>query len=150
MRQIRCSVCFIRQTMPCITARSLRSFISLWRCMAVNRARNNTNNNGVQGAQGMNGARSTRLTGTLLEQIRALGFVKVELELYLDTHPNCRTALDYYRKTVDELERLTEEYHNQYGPLVASGNLSTENWNWINGPWPWQNEKMNGNSWGRE
>ncbi len=118
----------------------------------MNRARNNANNNNrPDSAQGMNGgARSTRLTGTLLEQIRALGFVKVELELYLDTHPTCRTALDYYRKTVDELERLTEEYHNQYGPLVASGNLSTENWNWINGPWPWQNEKMNGNSWGRE
>ena len=113
----------------------------------MNRIRNNANSSG---SQGMNGAKSTRLTGTLLEQIRALGFVKVELELYLDTHPTCRTALDYYRKTVDELERLTEEYHNQYGPLVASGNLSTENWNWINGPWPWQNEKMNGNSWGRE
>ena len=117
----------------------------------MNRVRNNINNsNAQQGAQGTNGTRGTRLTGTLLEQIRALGFVKVELELYLDTHPNCRTALDYYRKTVDELERLTEEYHNQYGPLVASGNLSTENWNWVNGPWPWQNEKMNGNSWGRE
>ena len=107
----------------------------------MNRIRNNANNSG---SQGMNGAKSTKLTGTLLEQIRALGFVKVELELYLDTHPTCRTALDYYRKTVDELERLTEEYNNQYGPLAASGNLSTENWNWINGPWPWQNEKMKG------
>ena len=122
----------------------------------MNRARNNRNMGSMQNMNGtangnMNGRTvSTALTGNLLEQIRALGFVKVELELYLDTHPTCPTALDYYRRTVDALERLTEEYHNQYGPLVASGNLSTEKWNWVNGPWPWQNEKMNGNTWGRE
>ena len=119
--------------------------------MAVNKSRNNAwgsaqNPNATNGSR----ARSTALQGSLEEKIRSLAFVKTELELYLDTHPNCRTALDYYRKTVDELERLTEEYNNQYGPLAASGNLSTENWDWINGPWPWQNEKMNGNSWGRE
>ena len=132
----------------------------------MNKARNNnptprddlgnmngrTTPNGMNGnMNGMNGRTvSTALTGSLLEQIRALSFVKVELELYLDTHPTCPTALDYYRRTVDALERLTEEYHNQYGPLVASGNLSTEKWNWVNGPWPWQNEKMNGSTWGRE
>lgn len=133
----------------------------------MNRARNNRNMGSVLGTQDMNGAMnggtngtmngnmngrtvSTALTGSLLEQIRALGFVKTELELYLDTHPTCPTALDYYRQTVDALERLTEEYHNQYGPLVASGNLSTEKWNWVNEPWPWQNENMNGNTWGRE
>ena len=131
----------------------------------MNRARNNNsnnisnnnnyNNNNAQGAQGMDfdgvtRERRTTLTGPLLEQIRALAFVKNELELYLDTHPTCRTALDYYRKTVDELERLTEEYHNQYGPLVASGNLSTDKWNWVEEPWPWQNDKKNGSAWGRE
>ncbi len=130
--------------------------------MAVNRARNNgnsnnnnNNNNNVLGAQGMNNSgtnrqRSTALTGSLLEQIRALAFVKTELELYLDTHPMCRTALDYYRQTIEALERLTEEYHNQHGPLVASGNLSTDKWNWVDEPWPWQNEKMNGTAWARE
>ncbi len=138
----------------------------------MNRARSNSNNNlngnvlgtqdmnnsngNVLGTQGMNNSngntrqRSTALTGSLAEQIRALTFVKTELELYLDTHPNCRTALDYYRQTIEALERLTEEYHNQYGPLVASGNLSTDRWNWVNEPWPWHNGNMNGTARGRE
>ena len=74
----------------------------------------------------------------LLEEIRALSFVKVELELYLDTHPNCRTALDYYRKTVDALDELMIKYHNEKGPLRAEGVLTDDGWTWVSEPWPWQ------------
>ncbi len=98
---------------------------------------NGTNGNRMNGMNG-NNVRGAALTGTLAEQIRALCFVKVELELYLDTHPGCRTALDYYHRTVDELKRLTEEYENTVGPLTAKGVTDTENWTWIDGPWPWQ------------
>ena len=88
-----------------------------------------------------NGGRNANggaLSGSLADQIQALCFVKNELELYLDTHPHCRTALDYYYKTIEELRRLTEEYQNTVGPLTAAGNMSTEHWNWVDGPWPWQ------------
>ena len=98
---------------------SLRSFINQWRCTVVNNS-NNVNNN------------------SLLEQIRALSFVKTELELYLDTHPNCRTALDYYQQTINALDSLREEYHNTHGPLFADGVVSTDNWTWVDTPWPWQ------------
>ena len=98
---------------------------------------NGTKGNRMNGMNG-NGVRGAALTGTLAEQIRALCFVKVELELYLDTHPRCRTALDYYHRTVDELKRLTEEYENTVGPLTAKGVTDTENWTWVDGPWPWQ------------
>ena len=80
----------------------------------------------------------TPLTGSLADQIRALGFVKTELELYLDTHPKCHTALDYYYKTVDELRRLTDMYESSTGPLTAMGVTDTERWTWVDGPWPWQ------------
>lgn len=76
--------------------------------------------------------------GTLAEQIQALCFVKAELELYLDTHPDCKVALDYYYKTVDEIKRLTEEYENTVGPLTAMGNVGMDGWKWVRGPWPWQ------------
>ena len=121
----------------------------------MNRARNMPNGNG-RNSGGMNGnaggamngrtngtmnGRDTNggaLRGTLLEQIRALGFVKAELELYLDTHPNCHTALDYYHQTLRELKRLVEEYENTSGPLRAEGVTDTEKWTWVDGPWPWQ------------
>ena len=101
----------------------------------------NTNMNGRGYANGNRTGRNpggTPLRGSLADQIRALCFVKVELELYLDTHPECRTALDYYYQTVEELKRLTEEYENTVGPLTAMGNVSTDKWHWVDGPWPWQ------------
>ncbi len=75
---------------------------------------------------------------SLLEQIRALAFVKNELELYLDTHPSCPAALEYYEKTVDELDSLTALYEGEYSPLTAKGVRTDEGWTWISTPWPWQ------------
>ena len=75
---------------------------------------------------------------SLLEQIRSLSFVKTELELYLDTHPNCAAALDYYTRTVDERDGLMRRYHETQGPLFASGVTGDNGWSWVQMPWPWQ------------
>ena len=75
---------------------------------------------------------------SLIEKIRALSFVKVELELYLDTHPNCVAALDYYNKTLAELASLVDLYENTVGPLSAAGVRSENSWTWVTEPWPWQ------------
>ena len=81
---------------------------------------------------------NTNTAKNLLEKIRALSFVKTELELYLDTHPKTQTALEYYAKTVDELSALTEDYESNYGPITASGVRVDKGWTWIETPWPWQ------------
>ncbi len=73
----------------------------------------------------------------LLERIRALSFVKVELELYLDTHPECTIALEHYEKCIDELGMLMEKYQSAYGPLVAAGGDNSKGWAWTKQPWPW-------------
>ena len=80
----------------------------------------------------------SREAGELLKKISEMAFVKTELELYLDTHPTCKMALDMYHKTVDELKMLTETYKNLYGPITASDSIDTESWSWVNMPWPWQ------------
>ena len=111
----------------------------------TNNGNNGTNTNDTRNENNMNGMNrrigrnpnGQALSGSLAEQIRALCFVKTELELYLDTHPRCRTALDYYYQTIMELKRLTEEYENTVGPLTAMGNVSTDQWQWVDGPWPW-------------
>ena len=76
--------------------------------------------------------------GSLSERISELSFVKAELELYLDTHPECRTAIDYYMQTTRALTPLIEEYESTVGPLTAGGVQSTEDWTWVRGAWPWQ------------
>jgi spore coat protein JB len=75
----------------------------------------------------------------LLLKIQQLSFAKCETELFLDTHPDCKLALDYYRKLVDELEPLMAEYQGKYGPIVA-GATNGDRWSWIDGPWPWHME----------
>ena len=89
---------------------------------------------------------------SLLEQIRELRFVKTELELYLDTHPDCPTALDYYGQPLKALNLLVEKYTHTYGPLVAAEalNSGTASWSWVKSPWPWQNGSMAKNGEGRK
>ena len=76
----------------------------------------------------------------LLEKIRQLSFVKAELELYLDTHPRCKVALDYYYQTIDALKKYIDEFEAKYGPLIAAGSQGTERWTWVDGHWPWHRE----------
>ena len=87
---------------------------------------------------GNNGQNDTQKS--LLEKIRSLSFVKAELELYLDTHPKCKVALDYYYQTVDALTKYVDEYQEKYGPLTAMGAKNTEEWTWVKEPWPWHRE----------
>ena len=73
----------------------------------------------------------------LMDRIHALSFAMTEAQLFLDTHPDCRAALDYFRNLRDELDGLTIEYQNKYGPLFADMTVG-DKWAWIDGPWPWQ------------
>ena len=79
----------------------------------------------------------------LMRKIQELDFARVETELFLDTHPECSLALDYYRKIVSELEPLRAEYTAKFGPIVAKEGMA-DSWSWINNPWPWHMENGNG------
>ena len=73
----------------------------------------------------------------LMNKIHALSFAMTEAQLFLDTHPDCRDALNYYRGIRDQLDLAMTEYQNKYGPLFADM-LTGDTWAWIDGPWPWQ------------
>ena len=75
----------------------------------------------------------------LLRKVQALSFAKVEAELYLDTHPDSTQAMNYYKKTLAELDEAMTEYQNKYGPLFAEGVVG-DRWTWVEGAWPWQLE----------
>ena len=74
----------------------------------------------------------------LMGKIRSLSFAKCEAELFLDTHPHCREALDYYRNLTSELMIATAEYEAKFGPITAAA--SRDGWSWVDTPWPWQLE----------
>jgi spore coat protein JB len=75
-----------------------------------------------------------------LRTLQAAAFVVDEVGLYLQGHPTNKNALNYYSKAVKELKDLTDKYEKAYGPLTMV-NAGGPVWNWIQGPWPWQNER---------
>lgn len=76
----------------------------------------------------------------LKRKIQQLSFTLVELNLYLDTHPNCKQALELYNRYSVELKGLREEYSKKYGSLMNFGMCPQENdFSWVNSPWPWEN-----------
>ena len=77
---------------------------------------------------------------SLKRQLQACDFVLYETALYLDSHPDCQKALDYYDKYRAVSEQLRAEYVQQYGPLSHRDQPETADWAWVKGPWPWELE----------
>lgn len=76
----------------------------------------------------------------LLKQIMAADFAMHETALFLDTHPSCRRALEYYGKMRAKREELAAAYRRQYGPLTYY-EVEGSAWSWADSPWPWQNKR---------
>jgi len=75
----------------------------------------------------------------LLEEIQAVGFALVELNLYLNTHPWDQQALGDYNSLAKHYRMLTQEYEYRFGPLYNFGHsISPYPWKWNEPPWPWQ------------
>lgn len=74
----------------------------------------------------------------LLHEIQKWQFRAVELNLFLDTHPEDQRALGDYNQAVERLSTLRRTYEERYGPLTNFGwSPSGYPWAWINDPWPW-------------
>ncbi|MDD2431375.1 MAG: spore coat protein CotJB [Firmicutes bacterium] len=81
----------------------------------------------------------------LLREIQEIQFTTVELQLFLDTHPENRSALADYVEYSNKLHDLILQYSKLYGPLIGFGITSEEldkGYRWINS-WPW--EDLGGN-----
>lgn len=74
-----------------------------------------------------------------LQRLRELEFALLETNLYLDTHPNSRKALDYYKKVEAARDIMYEDYVKNNGPMFAA-DVRQDNWSWVDMPWPWQND----------
>jgi len=75
----------------------------------------------------------------LMEDLQAIDFVIVELNLYLDTHPDDLEALKQFNTFAQQSQNLRRTIEERYGPLLGAGkSYSTYPWAWIDPPWPWQ------------
>ncbi len=77
----------------------------------------------------------------LMRAIEAVSFVMDDVRLFLDTHPQDADALAYYNKARGERDALVAQYTAAYGPLNFYQAGGSTQWNWVQGPWPWQIER---------
>lgn len=75
----------------------------------------------------------------LLFDIMSLGLAINDLNLYLDLHPNDDKANKIFHALVLKSCEKELEYVNMYGPLEIEES-SSEQFNWVDGPWPWNDE----------
>lgn len=79
----------------------------------------------------------------LMKQIQQTQFAAYDLQLYLDTHPDCTEALELYTKLNATARSLRQDYENAYGPLKAAHSACDTPfaWNDKDYPWPWAKER---------
>lgn len=76
----------------------------------------------------------------MLRKVQMLGFVLVDVNLFLNTHPDNTAALNFYDKYNALYQQAVAEFEENYGPLCATGVNVEDGWSWINNPWPWEME----------
>lgn len=75
----------------------------------------------------------------LFGKIRELEFAIVDINLYLDNHPENQQAVDDYNKFTQELMNLKKKYEADYGALTNFGYCPSQYpWTWVTEPWPWE------------
>ena len=76
----------------------------------------------------------------MMKQLSATRFMMTDLALFLNTHPMDKEAIVEYNNFVIQWRLLKENYEMNYGMLTNNNSLSPYPWQWINEPWPWENE----------
>ena len=78
----------------------------------------------------------------MLLKLYELNFALIDINLYLDLHPNDNEMYKMFKKYANEFEEVKKMYENEYGPLEFNC-VDTNTYEWIKNPWPW--DKNGGN-----
>ncbi len=74
-----------------------------------------------------------------IEKLMAIQFYLVELNLFLDTHPDDQKALSDFNEMTKYFDVEKKRFESMYGPLVNFGHgPSKYPWQWAQSPWPWE------------
>ena len=75
----------------------------------------------------------------LMYQLMQYKFALIDLNLYLDTHPDDNNVLNLYQQYLTIEKQMCNKYESMYGPITLdSVYLGNNSWNWDNNPWPWE------------
>ena len=74
----------------------------------------------------------------LMNWINIVSFMVDDIQLYLDTHPCDKEALEHFEHYKDLRVQALEEYARCYGPLTVYTTSDYDEWTWVMQPWPWE------------
>jgi len=82
---------------------------------------------------------SEKKSGITLRELQELEFAALELNLYLDTHPEDEKAIKKLAGYNDEINKMVAEYEEKETMLYSQHIKSKADLDkWINDPWPWE------------
>lgn len=90
--------------------------------------------------------RSSSDCSDLFDIINKSSFAMDDTRLFLDTHPDCSEAMEYFRKMEQIRNDAIREYEIQVGPILSyhsAGNCD-DDWRWNQGPLPWESAYCSG------
>ena len=73
-----------------------------------------------------------------LYEIMKLDFAIVDLNLYLDMHPEDNDAYQLFQNYVNSHKKAIKDYNETFGPIVVT-NAKYNSYEWPKNPWPWDN-----------
>jgi len=73
-----------------------------------------------------------------MKKLMEADFVAYELQLFLDTHPEDKAAMEKYCEAVKKAKKLREEYEENFAPISPASAAGKLPWQWIVSPWTWQ------------
>ena len=92
------------------------------------------NNNGCSGCSDISND-----CKTMSRRLQTVEFSMYDTMLYLDIYPECKEALSYYHKLLEERDALRSALAKRCKrPTTAAENSCDESWDWIASPWPWE------------
>lgn len=74
----------------------------------------------------------------LMKIITQASFAIDDVKLFLDTHPNCTEAIEFYKKAKKMRKEAVEEYTREFGPITAYNVDVDDYWTWNSSPLPWE------------
>lgn len=75
---------------------------------------------------------------TPMTELQTMAFAIQELALYLDTHRDDKEALEVYQEYQKMYNHCREEFLKKHGPLNHFQEETSDKYNWLNDPWPWE------------
>ena len=97
----------------------------------------NNGNNGGNTGNG-NGMGSDMTCEQMLTKICEMEFTLTDLNLYLDTHPDNKEALDMFTKLSASLKSMMYDYNQKCKALCVNDVPNTLPFQWSSNKWPWQ------------